>query len=83
MFVIKAAIHYHSHGYAADEAKYSGWFDDVGGDQGILLNTIACCWDSDRLDLLRLGIEPDPYRMSTPYWEELLPLARRLNGQGD
>jgi hypothetical protein len=27
--------------------------------------TIACCWDADRLDLSRVGIEPDPELMST------------------
>ena len=78
--IIRTAIYYHSHGYAADEGQYAGWFDDLEGKKGTILDTMACCWDADRLDLLRIGIEPDPYRMSTPYWEELLPLARRLNG---
>lgn len=27
--------------------------------------TIGCCWDADRLDLPRVGIEPDPALMST------------------
>lgn len=27
--------------------------------------TIGCCWDADRLDLSRLGIRPDPRRLST------------------
>jgi hypothetical protein len=27
--------------------------------------TIGCCWDADRLDLGRVGIEPDPELMST------------------
>ncbi len=28
--------------------------------------TIATCWDADRLDLWRVGIDPDPARMNTP-----------------
>lgn len=79
--IIRTAIYYHSHGYAADEAQYNGWFDGLEGERSQILDTMACCWDADRLDLLRLEIEPDPYRMSTPYWEEVLPLARRLNRQ--
>lgn len=27
--------------------------------------TVATCWDADRLDLCRLGIEPDPDRLCT------------------
>jgi len=27
--------------------------------------TIGCCWDADRLDLPRVGIDPDPDFMST------------------
>ena len=27
--------------------------------------TIATCWDADRLDLYRVGIEPDPARLCT------------------
>ncbi len=75
--LIRAAIYYHSHGCAADEARHQGWFGEVRGEE--IIKAIGCCWDADRLDLLRLGIEPDPNRMSTPYWDELLPLARRLN----
>jgi uncharacterized protein len=28
--------------------------------------TIATCWDSDRLDLGRVGVRPDPRRLCTP-----------------
>jgi uncharacterized protein len=28
--------------------------------------TIGCCWDADRLDLGRCGIQPDPAMLSTP-----------------
>lgn len=33
--------------------------------------TIAACWDADRLDLGRVGIVPDPKRMSTPLAREI------------
>lgn len=33
--------------------------------------TIGVCWDADRLDLPRVGIEPDPKFMSTPRGIEL------------
>lgn len=29
--------------------------------------TIGCCWDADRLDLLRVGIVPEPAMLSTEY----------------
>lgn len=29
--------------------------------------TIGCCWDADRLDLMRVGIHPDPALLSTEY----------------
>jgi uncharacterized protein len=28
--------------------------------------TVQTCWDADRLDLGRIGIEPDPQRLCTP-----------------
>ena len=28
--------------------------------------TVQACWDSDRLDLGRIGIQPDPERLCTP-----------------
>ncbi len=28
--------------------------------------TVQACWDSDRLDLGRIGIQPDPQRLCTP-----------------
>jgi uncharacterized protein len=28
--------------------------------------TIACCWDADRLDLTRVGIQPNPKYLNTP-----------------
>jgi uncharacterized protein len=36
-------------------------------DQGLLTidPTVGCCWDADRLDLPRIGTEPDPALLST------------------
>ena len=28
---------------------------------------VMACWDADRLDLLRVGIVPDPQRLCTPF----------------
>jgi uncharacterized protein len=33
--------------------------------------TIGTCWDADRLDLGRVGIMPDPRRMSTDFGREI------------
>lgn len=33
--------------------------------------TIASCWDADRLDLGRVGVNPDPKRMCTPFGSEI------------
>ena len=35
--------------------------------------TIGACWDADRVNLWRVGIEPDPRYLSTPRAVELLP----------
>ena len=77
--VIKIAIHYHSDGMTSEEAYYKGLFDhiDLFGDD--LINTIGCCWDADRLDLLRLGRHPRPELMSTEHWEDVLPLAEKIH----
>ena len=39
--------------------------------------TIGSCWDADRLDLGRVGIQPDPRWMSTDYGRELAARAAR------
>jgi uncharacterized protein len=38
--------------------------------------TIGACWDADRLDLGRVGIEPDPRYLSTPAARELVRMDR-------
>ncbi len=37
--------------------------------------TIGCAWDSDRLNLWRCGIEPDPHLLSTPAAREPATVA--------
>ena len=37
--------------------------------------TIACCWDADRMDLPRCGIEPNPGLLSTPAARRRLGVA--------
>ena len=54
-------------------SDYSSWSRES------VLNVIGCCWDADRLNLLRLGIIPDESKMSTPYWMDVLPFAAKLN----
>lgn len=78
--VVTTAIRYHSDGMNAEEALYElPIVDNSTWSRESTLNTIGCCWDADRLDLLRLGIVPDESMMSTPYWKEILPLASKLN----
>jgi uncharacterized protein len=33
--------------------------------------TVACCWDADRLDLTRIGINPDPESLNTDTAREM------------
>ena len=46
--------------------------------------TIATCWDADRLDLLRVGIRPDPARLVTEAARdpEVLEWAMARSGRG-
>lgn len=38
---------------------------------------IGCLWDADRLDLTRIGVDPDPDLLSTPVARRMVRLARR------
>ena len=40
--------------------------------------TVGACWDADRLDLPRVGIQPDPARFSTARAHEGPPTLARL-----
>ncbi len=44
-----------------------------GRDEGDV--TVRTCWDADRLDLGRVGIRPDPKRLSTPHARDRKLLA--------
>ncbi len=46
---------------------------------------VRTCWDADRLDLWRAGIEPDPRYMFTATGKspEMIALAAMENGQGN
>jgi len=46
-------------------------------------DTIACCWDADRLNLWRLGVRPDPAFLTTPAARlpETISWARGLEGE--
>lgn len=77
--LISAAIRYHSDGLRADEAYYRGFIEINEWSEDVLINTVGCCFDADRLDLLRLGVEPHERYMSTGYWADVLSYARRLH----
>jgi uncharacterized protein len=47
-----------------------------GGTTGDI--TVVTCWDADRLDLGRIGIEPDPARLCTPAARAPAMLERAL-----
>ena len=78
------AIRYHSHGDNAEEILHQYPVDKAAPwPRESLLNVWGCCWDADRLDLLRLNIFPDDNKMSTLYWKDILPLAAKLNQKKD
>ncbi|GEM45044.1 hypothetical protein [Deinococcus cellulosilyticus] len=41
--------------------------------------TIGACWDSDRLDLMRVGIRPDPKYLSLPHSREESTILWAIN----
>ena len=46
--------------------------------------TVRACWDSDRLDLARVGIRPHPDRLCTPYAQQdrvILSAVRMAQGR--
>lgn len=80
---VETAIRHHSDGLTADVADRQGLFAHLAGERESVRLMIGCCWDADRLDLLRLGMSPRAEKMSTPYWEAVLPLALKLHGNGE
>jgi uncharacterized protein len=65
---LRAAIRYHSDGMTAQQASRAGLLPGVAWQQELLIATVGCCWDADRLDLPRVGIVPEARFMSTPSW---------------
>lgn len=79
--LVETAIRHHSDGLTADVADRQGMLAHLSGERESVRLVIGCCWDADRLDLLRLGMYPRPEKMSTPFWEEVLPLALKIHGE--
>lgn len=77
---IEAAIRLHNKGMTAVDAVDTGVIELPGEPRRPLIAFVGCCWDADRLDLLRLGMTPRPERMSTGHWEAILPRARAEHG---
>lgn len=80
--LVERACMYHSDGYIAEEAYDLGLLEGIDMDEDVVITTVGCCWDADRLELLRLGCHPDPELMSTEYWDQLKLEARLLNKFG-
>jgi uncharacterized protein len=71
MTALRAAIRYHSDGMTAPEALEAGLLAGGDWDPGLVVATVGCCWDADRLDLPRVGIVPDGRLMSTSAWRRV------------
>jgi uncharacterized protein len=79
---LRAAIHHHSDGMVAARAWEVGAFDRIGWPRDLVVATVGCCWDADRLDLPRVGVAPAEQFMSTPVWRDVQPLAARIHAGG-
>jgi uncharacterized protein len=77
---IRTAVLYHSDGMVAEHAAADGLLDHLDGPRDVIVRTIGCSWDADRLDLPRVGIQPAPEFMSTAGWREVLALSLRIHG---
>ncbi len=77
--LVRTAIRYHSDGLTAEAAWYQGLLNSVDRKEDEAISVVGCCWDADRLDLLRLGARPRAEFMSTEYWQKVLPLAEKLH----
>jgi len=76
---VRVAVRYHSDGMVADEASATGLFEGLEGPRDLVVRTIGCCWDADRLDLPRVGIQPAPELMSTSCWRDVFSHSRRIH----
>ena len=77
--LVSTAIRFHSDGLTADEAYFQGLLDIDGWSEDAVIEAVGAAWDADRLDLLRLGIEPLRRFMSTSGWRDVLPYASQLH----
>ena len=59
-----------------------GALDGIGWPRDLVVATVGCCWDADRLDLPRVGVAPTAEFMSTPVWREVQPLSARIHAGG-
>jgi uncharacterized protein len=78
--VVKKAIELHVDGLVAARAWERGAFEGLPWPRDLLVTTIGCCWDADRLDLPRVGVWPAERYMSTPAWREVAELSAALRG---
>ncbi|MGE0489360.1 MAG: hypothetical protein AB7S38_09115 [Vulcanimicrobiota bacterium] len=61
-----------------DDEAFETLFQACAGHTDLVFShdpTIATCWDSDRLDLDRVGLDPDPAFLSTPAARRLAELT--------
>jgi len=77
--LVRTAIRHHSDGLTAEAAWYQGLFDSLDRKADKVITVVGCCWDADRLDLIRLATRPRAEFMSTEYWHKVLPLAEKLH----
>jgi uncharacterized protein len=76
---VRAAIRYHSDGMVAGGAWDAGAFEGIDWPRDLLVATVGCCWDADRLDLPRVGIAPNDRYMSIAAWREVESLSARIH----
>jgi uncharacterized protein len=77
--ILRAAIRHHSDGMVATRAWEAGIFQQTGWPRDLVVATVGCCWDADRLDLPRVGIAPCAAFMSTGAWREVQALSARIH----
>ena len=77
--ILRTAIRYHSDGLVAAEVVELGLLDRAGWPRDLLAATVGCCWDADRLDLPRVGIQPAAPLMSTAAWRDVMALSAQVH----
>ena len=77
--LIALAIAHHADGTTAWEHILDKGNPIADLEDSCLADILGCCWDADRLDLLRMGVIPESKIMSTSAWQAVMPLAETLN----